>query len=130
MQNSQESTCARVHLFIKVQAEVCNFIKKEAFAHEFSCEFCESFRNNFFIKPLCWLFLQPNYLHSIANQLTGLIFYDRDRKFNSLLPHLDHTLQKKLSFLLRTSSVTVTFTEEMLNGKLHFLCSDNKQIWS
>ena len=35
------------------------------------------------------------------------------------------TLQKKWSFPLRVSSVDlVTFTEEILNGKLHFLCSD------
>ena len=28
-QNSQENTCARVSLLIKLQAEPCNFIKKE-----------------------------------------------------------------------------------------------------
>ena len=36
-QNLQESTCARVSFF--------NFIKKEALAQVFSCEFCEIFKN-------------------------------------------------------------------------------------
>ena len=41
---------------------------------------------------------------------------------------LHHSLHKKWSFSLRISSANVadliTFTEEILNGKLHFLCSD------
>ena len=37
-QNSQESTCARVSILI-------NFIKKEALAQVFSCEFCEISKN-------------------------------------------------------------------------------------
>ena len=37
------------------------------------------------------------------------------------------TLHKKWSFPLRISSVNlVTFTEEILDGKLHFLCSVNE----
>ena len=36
-QNSQESTCARVSLLIKLQASVCNFIKRETLAQVFSC---------------------------------------------------------------------------------------------
>ena len=49
------------------------------------------------------------------------------------------TLHKKWSFLLRISLVNVTksaencglvtFTEEILNGKLHFLCSERTFIW-
>ena len=45
-QNSQENTCARVSLLIKLQAS--NFIKKETLAQVFSCEFCESYKNTFF----------------------------------------------------------------------------------
>ena len=30
---------------IKLQAEACNFIKKETLAHVFSCEFCEISKN-------------------------------------------------------------------------------------
>ena len=48
-----------------------------------------------------------------------------------------HTAQKKWSFQLRISSVNVqfpadlvTFTEEIINGKFHFLCSDkNPFLW-
>ena len=40
-QNSQENTCARLSFLIKLQAEACNFIKKETLIQVFSCEFCE-----------------------------------------------------------------------------------------
>ena len=43
LQNSQENTCARVSIFIKLQA----FIKIEALAQVFSCEFCEISKNTF-----------------------------------------------------------------------------------
>ena len=32
---------------MKLQAEACNFITKEAMAQVFSCEFCETFKNTF-----------------------------------------------------------------------------------
>ena len=34
------------------------------------------------------------------------------------------SLHKKCSFPLRISSVNDSFTEEIINGKLHFLCSE------
>ena len=45
-QNSQENTCARASFLIKLQASVCNFIKKETLAQVFSCEFCEVFKKS------------------------------------------------------------------------------------
>ena len=54
LQNSQENTCARVSFFNKV-ADL--FIKKEALAEVFSCEFCEIFKNIFFIEYFWWLLL-------------------------------------------------------------------------
>ena len=42
--NSEENTCARVSLLIKLQASVCNFIKKETPAQLFSCEFATFLR--------------------------------------------------------------------------------------
>ena len=39
-QNSQENTSTRV-FFNKVAGLACNFIEKETWAQEFSCEFCE-----------------------------------------------------------------------------------------
>ena len=49
-QNSQENTCARASFLIKLLAEACNFIKKEALAQVFSCEFCEIFKNTYFYR--------------------------------------------------------------------------------
>ena len=45
LQNSQEDTCARVYFLIGPQA--CNFIKKQALAQVFFCEFCEISKNIF-----------------------------------------------------------------------------------
>ena len=47
LQNLQEDNCARAYLLIKLQAEACNFIKKEALAQMFSIEFCETFSSEF-----------------------------------------------------------------------------------
>ena len=47
-QNSQENTCARASFLIKLQAQACNLIKKEALAQVFSYEFCEISKNTFF----------------------------------------------------------------------------------
>ena len=43
-------------VFNKV-SEACNFIKKKALAQVFSYEFCEVFKNTFFIGHLWWLLL-------------------------------------------------------------------------
>ena len=51
-QNSQENTCARTSLLIKLQVEACNLIKKEALAQVFSCEFCEISKNTFIAENL------------------------------------------------------------------------------
>ena len=40
-----------------VQAEACNFIKKETPTQVFSCEYCEIFKGSFFIEHLWWLLL-------------------------------------------------------------------------
>ena len=37
--NSQKNTCNSVSFLIKLQAEACKFVKKEALAEVFSCEF-------------------------------------------------------------------------------------------
>ena len=48
-QNSQENTWARVSFLIKLQALAYNVIKKETITQVFSYEFCEIFKNTFFI---------------------------------------------------------------------------------
>ena len=49
-QYSQENSYASVSFLIELQAEACNFIKKETLAQVFSCEFCEISRNTFFLQ--------------------------------------------------------------------------------
>ena len=39
-------------VFYRNRSEACNFIKKEALAQVFSCEFCEIFKNTFFTEHL------------------------------------------------------------------------------
>ena len=51
-QISQENTCARISLLIKLQASACNFIKKETLAQVFSCEFCVIFKSTFSTEQL------------------------------------------------------------------------------
>ena len=53
LQNSQESTCARVYFLIKLQADVCKLtLLKKRLAQVFSCEFCKISKNTFFIEHL------------------------------------------------------------------------------
>ena len=47
LQNSQENTCVRVSFWIKLQASVCNFIKKETLTQVFSFEFGKISENTF-----------------------------------------------------------------------------------
>ena len=44
-QNSQKNTCNKVN-----KPPACNFITKETLTQVISCEFCEIFQKNFFIK--------------------------------------------------------------------------------
>ena len=46
-QNLQENICVSL-IFNKLLSLTCNFIKKEALAQVFSCEFCEISKNTFF----------------------------------------------------------------------------------
>ena len=65
-QNSQENTCARVFFFIK----------KEALALVFSCEFCEISKNTFFHKaPLAAASAVANVLFLVAILVASLFLY-------------------------------------------------------
>ena len=50
LQNSQENNCARVFFLVRLQAQTCNFIKKETLAQVFSYEVCKISKNTFFTK--------------------------------------------------------------------------------
>ena len=57
LQNLQENTCARVSFLIKLQAEACNFIKKETLARCFPVNFAKFLRTPFPTEQLRWLLL-------------------------------------------------------------------------
>ena len=67
-ENLQESTCARVSFLTKLQAEAeaCNFINKETLAQVFSCEFCDIWKNTFFIEHL-WATASEEHLQTAAS---------------------------------------------------------------
>ena len=44
------NACFGVSLLIKLQAQACNFIKKETPTQVFSCEICGIFENTFFYR--------------------------------------------------------------------------------
>ena len=56
-QNWQENICARVSFLIKLQVEICIFIKKNTLMRVFSSEFWKIFKNIFFIKYFLCLLL-------------------------------------------------------------------------
>ena len=60
-QNSLENTCTRASFLIKLQAEACNFTKKETLAQVFSCEFYKISRNTFFTEHFGLLLLYFSY---------------------------------------------------------------------
>ena len=51
-QNSQENTCTRVSLLIKLQAVPATLLKKETLAQVFSWEFCVISKNTFFTEHI------------------------------------------------------------------------------
>ena len=63
-QNSQKNNSARVSFLIKLGGKLWNFIKKEALAQMFVCDFREIIKNTFFIEHLRWLVLTEKYLES------------------------------------------------------------------
>ena len=71
-QNWQENTSARVSFLIKLQAEVCNFIKKETLAEVFSCEFCEIYKNTFLHRTLLVIASVPDLLISHKARCSSL----------------------------------------------------------
>ena len=71
-QNSQENTCARLSVLIKLQAWACNFIKTETLAQVFSCEFSEISKSTFF-KEYIWA--TASIKHTQDGYLLFVFFY-------------------------------------------------------
>ena len=51
-QNSQENICTRVSFIIKLQAQTCNFIKREILTQAFPCEFYDISKYTFLTEKL------------------------------------------------------------------------------
>ena len=111
LQNLQESTSIRVSFLIKLQASVCNFMKKGTLALLFSCEFFEISRNTFFHRtPLgdCFWFeiwQITCYLKDLRTLLKTLqfVYYSNRTPYlelhsptKSLLPDVPHKYKKAL----------------------------------
>ena len=71
LQNSQESTCARVSFLLKLQAEACNFIKKETLTQVFCCEFSKFLRTTFLKEHLRCMLLEVGMNTEIYGQFRG-----------------------------------------------------------
>ena len=68
-----------------MQTETCNFIKKETLAQVFAWEFCEIFKNTFFIEHLQWLLLAWESFCFTWNKKKSTFFDSKQREsFNTL----------------------------------------------
>ena len=74
-QNSRENACARVSFLKKLQAQSCNFIKKEALAQVFFWWTLWNFWEDLFMKHLRWLLLscRTSLLFFVIITITSLI---------------------------------------------------------
>ena len=106
-QNSQENTYARFTFLIKLQAEACNFAKKETLAQVF---FCEILRTHYFIEHLSWLLLSFNLKEINKSNLT----LDWGRNILDLLQH---------SFLIKKNIASHDF-------KTYFSICPSFWIWT
>ena len=98
LQNSQESTCARVSLLI-------NFIKKETLAQVYSCEFCKISKNTFF----------SEHLQTTASVNFRLRLIGRDTKCFQARYNI------YLSSLIRNNLVTITIIGVCIDPFCHLL---------
>ena len=98
-----------------------NSQEKETQAQVFSCEFREISKNTFFTEHL-WATASIS-----ASKLIYLLDYIKiSQKFIHTAQKINFSFKdffSKCDQIRRKTADMVTFTEEILNGKLHFLCS-------
>ena len=114
-------------LFNKVIGlQTCNFIKRSLQHKCFPVNMVKSLRTAFFIKHLRWLLL-------IFVKFTGELFFRTpataclfsDIARVSLLSLIVLIVRHRTKMKFSIKDFFSTFTEEILNGKLHFLCSES-----
>ena len=100
--NSQENTCVRVSFLIKLQAEATNFIKNEALAQMFPCEFSKISKNTFFIEHLCILIVLSQMLQSWLGAFSCYLIC-------SIIELFDYTIIKQRKRFLERKDMTISF---------------------
>ena len=78
-QYSEGNTCATISLLIQLKVSG-NFIKKEALAQVFSYEFCEIFKNTFFIDYQRWLLFET-FSFGLFSVITKIFVADFEHVF-------------------------------------------------
>ena len=116
-QNSQENTCARVSILIKL-----NFIKKETLAQVFSFDFCEISKNTFFTEHVWataslmnWFYYYLSIYFYFWENLTKARYFSvsnlpekkMQKKLDSIYIHFKES--KKLGFNCRPSTKLLIF---------------------
>ena len=95
---------------IKLQADACNFIKNKTLAQVFSCEFCQIFKNTYFVEHLRTTASACNYFNFQFNHFHVTNFF---------------------LYLLKTSRNLLCFLcFQALNRSSHRRCSVKKRCFS
>ena len=114
-QNSQENTFARVCFLIKLQAEFCNFTKKETLAQVLSCEFCKISKSIFFYRtPLVAVSEQLSCINLV------LCSFFRNLCISVISPHLNYIYEVplKLNALVSLMSLVPEYFVVQLKEEL------------
>ena len=91
--------------FGKIQNSKFIFLRKESLAQVFSCEFCWSFKNSFFIEHIRWLFLMRERVRVLTLTYLQNVAYNRaclSQKMESKnFSRVNFVLMKKTKLLRR-----------------------------
>ena len=116
--NSQEKTCAGASFSIRLQAWPVTFTK-ETLAQKFFCEFCETFKNNYYVEDLqmadygFWtLSTRSNNTHTLSTRCNNTY------TFNTLQQHI-HFPHVATTHTLATHCNN-TYTFQTLQQHIHF----------
>ena len=119
-QNSQKNTCSRTSFLIKLQAEACNFIKKETLAQVLSCKFCGISKINVFTEYLpVTAFNFFELLFSLRNNYHGTTLENHHKFFilnNDFTDNVTETL-KSITAIFSFSGTSVMVSSEMFLGQ-------------
>ena len=122
LQNLQENTCARFSLLIKFFNKIF-LLKKRLWHRCFPVNFAIISRTPFFIEQLWWLLLN---IRLQERKVSCLLTKIRSHRIRIFTPRCWICIISLVDWFISCCSVETshcTKDEEILNGKLHFLCS-------